>query len=328
VVAACGLVDTTGFEVIAALTALPATAGIFVTGVVRVVLELAVRTGAATISAPDAVVSTLLWSGGDLAAEATVGRDKRSRNAGVCGDDLLPDADAAAFGVLFIEPDPRVEELTDAAPDGGGVGCDNRSTNDGTGVGDVFRICGDVLPSETGGFASLEADALVGRDKRSKEAVESGVFFLELDARDSGVAAADARDKGVAATDTRGDGVAAVDARGEGVLAAVPFGARAAFQRANRLAAGACLGSSTEVLLLLLVGAWTGTGVGKTTGEGGVVSAMWGAGAGATGSGGDGTGTLNVTDSGSGGAGISAGGDGGNCTSISSTLSSFTSPRW
>lgn len=249
------------------LTALTGRAGIFLTLDVCVVLELAVGTEAATGAASDAVVSTLLWSGGDLAADAAVGRDKRSTNAGVCGDDLLSDADAVAFGVLFIEPDPRVEELTDAVPDGGGVGCDNRSTNDGTGVGDAFGTCGDVL-STTGGFASLEADALVGRDKRSKDSAEIGVAFLELDARDEGVAADDARDEGVAATDTRGEGVAAVEARDEGVFAAIPLGEGVAFQRANRLVAGVRLGSGTEVLLLILVGGSTGTGAGKATGEG------------------------------------------------------------
>jgi hypothetical protein len=211
----------------------------------------------------------VLWSGGDLAAEATVGRDKRLTNAGVCGDALLPDADAVAFGVLFTDPEPGVEELTDAAPDGGGVGCDNRSTNDGTGVGDAFGTCGDVL-STTGGFASLEADALVGRDKRSKDAAEIGVAFLELDGRDEGVSATDVRDEGVAATDTRGEGVAAFDARDEGVFAAIPLGEGVAFQRANRLVAGVRLGSGSVVLLLLLliVGGWTGTGVGKVAGEG------------------------------------------------------------
>ena len=321
---------TIGFEIVAGLTTLSETAGISVTLDVRVVLELVARTGAASVSEPESIVSTLLWSGGDLAAEATVGRDKRSTNAGVSGDDLLPDADAVAFGVLFIEPDPGVEELKDAAPDGGGVGCDNRSTKDGTGVGDAFGTCGDAS-STSGGFASLERDALVGRDKRSKDVVEIGVAFLELEGRDEGVAAADACDEGVAATDTLGEGVAAVDACDEGVFADINLGEGVAFQRANRLVAGVCLGSGTEVLLLILVGSWTGTGEGKATGEG-VASTILGAGAGAMGSGGDRTGTLDMIDSASRAgeaARICCGGDGSCCTSasISSTLSSFTSPR-
>jgi hypothetical protein len=84
-----------------------------------------------------------------------------------------------AFGVLFTEPDPRLKGSR-TLRDGGGVGCAIRSTNDGTGVGDV-RDRRDAL-SATGSFASLEADAR-SYDKRSKDVVEISAF-LELDARD------------------------------------------------------------------------------------------------------------------------------------------------
>jgi hypothetical protein len=57
-----------------------------------VVLKLSVGKKAASDAASDAVVPTLLWSGGDLTTEVTLGCDKRSTNDSVCGDDLLPDA--------------------------------------------------------------------------------------------------------------------------------------------------------------------------------------------------------------------------------------------
>jgi hypothetical protein len=280
--AASGLVDTTGFEVVAGLTALAETAGIFVTGDARVRGgDLTTLTADATVgrdnrltndgacgddslpgsgvgtslepdaftvrdrrsddavafgvvflgpdprvadAAPDGGRLMLVLTGGDftaLTAEATVDRDKRSTNDGACGDDLLPDtvvgtsdrdrrsADAVAFGAVFLEPDPRVEELTDAAPDGSGlmlvltgggltalvaeavVERDNRSTNDGVGVGDARETCGDGLPPEAA-------------------------------ARDEEVAAAEPCDEGVFATDARGEGVAAADAREEGIFNADP----------------------------------------------------------------------------------------------------------
>jgi hypothetical protein len=209
---------------------------LFVTGGVRLVLAVAVRTeetagGRLTDAPAVGFVLTLLWTCGDLTAEAAVGRDNRSTKEGGgdarggCGDGLSPDAGAVACleadalvgrdrrskdSVVFMEPDPSDEGvaaasldagetavLTDAAADGFvptllstcgdltaevAVGRDKRSTKEGG--GDARGACGDGLSSDAGVVACLEADALVGRDRRSKDSVAFDVIVLGPDPRE------------------------------------------------------------------------------------------------------------------------------------------------
>jgi hypothetical protein len=182
-------------------------------------------------AAPDSGVLTLLWIGDDLAAEAAVGRDKRSKNAGGGdargggGDGLSSGAGAVACfeadalvgrdrrpkdSAVYVVPDPSDEGvaaasldagetavLTDAAADGFvptllstcgdltaevAVGRDKRSTKEGG--GDARGACGDGLSSDAGVVACLEADALVGRDRRSKDSVAFDVIVLGPDPRE------------------------------------------------------------------------------------------------------------------------------------------------
>jgi hypothetical protein len=164
-------------------------------------------------AAPDSGVLTLLWIGDDLAAEAAVGRDKRSKNAGG-GDARGGGGDGLSSGagaVACFEADAL-------------VGRDRRPKDS------AVYVVPD--PSDEGvAAASLDA----------------GVFAA-ADPLDKGVPHGDPHDEAFFADDARDDGDAP---RGEGVVAAAAATRRdGLLRRVDRLVAAAAAGWGLGKVLL------------------------------------------------------------------------------